>query len=370
MEQLGLRECGTFTFRMDVALEAIADLRERYEEPKSVTARTGDLHLLFGAFDQPGLAVELFNLLEKSRIQGHLLREYPGLARHLRRYYEHLLSSEAFGGDALAMAQRFIWGERELDNPLTQALNALQSAGNTVYDSVRNLCALYDAVAAEYVFPQTGALRSAGGVPARLAWSRTAHRGLGAGSEGHERHPARCRNAGSGTVGCGAQRTGEGEVREADVDIRSLADERDTLQRRIDMERSSVQHALGADRSSARSFRYDEWNYLERRYLTHWCRVYEEQLASSSDEDTVPLKEAITRFQPRCKSSWNRFAPPACSGSAAFRDGDELDLNAIIEARQDIRAGQTPDERFYSRKERMPPRRVRDFSGGPVRFHR
>ena len=36
-----------------------------------------------------------------------------------------------------------------------------------------------------------------------------------------------------------------------------------------------------------------------------------------------------------------------------MQDGDELDLNAVIEARQDIRAGQSPNERVYSRKERV-----------------
>jgi nitric oxide reductase activation protein len=34
-------------------------------------------------------------------------------------------------------------------------------------------------------------------------------------------------------------------------------------------------------------------------------------------------------------------------------DGDELDFNALITARQDARAGQTPDERVYSRRDRV-----------------
>ncbi len=34
-------------------------------------------------------------------------------------------------------------------------------------------------------------------------------------------------------------------------------------------------------------------------------------------------------------------------------DGDELDLNAVVDARQDIRAGTSPDERTYSRRERV-----------------
>ena len=48
MEQLGLRECGTFTFRMDQGLAKIPELAARYTPPKGTTARTGDFFLLFG----------------------------------------------------------------------------------------------------------------------------------------------------------------------------------------------------------------------------------------------------------------------------------------------------------------------------------
>ena len=44
MEQIGLRECGTFSFRMDKALQNIPALVARYEPPPALSARTGDFH--------------------------------------------------------------------------------------------------------------------------------------------------------------------------------------------------------------------------------------------------------------------------------------------------------------------------------------
>jgi len=103
---------------------------------------------------------------------------------------------------------------------------------------------------------------------------------------------------------------------------------------------------------ASRSYRYDEWDYLQRRYLSHWCRVYEEPL-NADDEDTASLLEAIRHFQPQVQKQLEQIRPTGLQRISRVADGDELDLNAIIEARQDIRAGSSPDERFYSRKERM-----------------
>ena len=75
-----------------------------------------------------------------------------------------------------------------------------------------------------------------------------------------------------------------------DIEIKELKEERDTLKRRVDMERSAVAHALGTSQSDARSFRYDEWDYLNRTYLRAWCRVFEQSLENDSEEDITPLK--------------------------------------------------------------------------------
>jgi len=356
MEQLGLRECGTFNFRMNVALQQIPALQELYVEPRGTTARSGDFHLLFGAFAQPSLATDIFNLLEKARVQAYLMKVYPGLQRHLRHYHSHLLETDAYHNDPLSIGHRYLLGAQDTPHEwhhLKQALDALTKPGASVYHSASTLCDLYDAFAPCYVFEETQAYSpQEESIP---DWLNREQR-IDEWDEKLEQLNELVLDMDLLEAEDMQAERGESEnasVREADVDIKSLIDERDTLKRRIDMEKSAVQHALGADRSAARSFRYDEWDYLQGRYLTHWCRVYEEVLSSDGAEDTAPLVQAIKHFGPTVQKQLEQIRPTGLQRVSRVQDGDELDLNAIIEARQDIRAGTSPSEHFYSRKERM-----------------
>ena len=146
---------------------------------------------------------------------------------------------------------------------------------------------------------------------------------------------------------------GDGSQRQMDIEIKELKEERDTLKRRVDMERSAVAHALGTSQSDARSFRYDEWDYLNRTYLRAWCRVFEQSLEDDSEEDITPLKTVIRTYKNTVQRQLEQIRPTGLERIRRVQDGDELDLNAVIEARQDIRAGQSPNERVYSRKERV-----------------
>ena len=353
MEQIGQRECGTYSFRMQQGLERIEELRAVYQPQPSASPRAGDFHLLFGCFEQPSLAIELFNVLEKSRVQAHLLRTYPGLGRHLRTYHQYLLQTEPPVDDPIALAQRSLWGAIDAPSPINPYLQTLSDKQSDVYDTVRALCQCYEAIAAFYVFPIKGNYEvQEESLPDWLSreqrieeWEQDLQ------DMSDTLLAAEMLEAELWDVE--RDENGDGTAREAEVDVKSLAEEKETLQRRIDMERSSVQHALGADRSNARSFRYDEWSYLERRYLPRWCRVYEEVLTGTSEDDTSALREAITRFQSRVRKQLEQIRPAGLQRVSRVPDGDELDLTAVIEARQDIRAGQSPDERVYSRKERM-----------------
>ena len=149
---------------------------------------------------------------------------------------------------------------------------------------------------------------------------------------------------------------GDGSQREMDIEIKELKEERDTLKRRVDMERSAVAHALGNTQGDARSFRYDEWDYVNRTYLRAWCRVFEQSLDGEGGEkeaDVAQLKQVIRAHQSTVQRQLEHIRPTGLERIRRVQEGDELDLDAIIEARQDIRAGQSPNERVYSRKERV-----------------
>jgi len=356
MEQLGLRECQTFSFRMRTALARVDTLKAHYSEPATGTARSGDFHLLFGSFTHPNLAADLFTLLEKARVQAYLLRTYPGLKRHLQNYHNHLLSTASPDIDPLSWGHRYLWGEANIPQQwslLSCALQNLEASSTDVYDSVSELCTLYSLIESAYVFTETDPYpQQQESLPDWLNREQRVEEWEEDLEQLDERLMAVDMLAAEDVE---AQRgdSGDAAIREAELDIKSLADERDTLKRRIDMERASVQHALGTNRANARSFRYDEWDYQQRRYLNRWCRVYEEPLTGSDDYDTTELRDAIKHFQPLVQRQLEQIRPTGLQRVSRVQDGDELDLNAIIEARQDIRAGHSPNEQFYSRKERM-----------------
>ncbi|MGK0258370.1 MAG: hypothetical protein ACI96M_001803, partial [Candidatus Azotimanducaceae bacterium] len=281
MEQIGLRECGTFSFRMSRALDQIPLLAEKYEEPKGLSPRTGDFQMLFGLFAQPGLAADIFNLMEKARVLGHLKRTYPGLKRHIAHYHAHLLTLASGASDAFITARRHLWGEPSSDwQAITVWLDQLQAPEQSVYDSVKATADLYQQIEDSYVFAETSPYaQQEESLPDWLnreqrieEWEDKAEQlsmALAVEMLQAEDMEAERGDADDATV------------RDADVDIKAIEDERDTMKRRIDMEKSSVRHALGNDRSNARSYRYDEWDYQNHTYLHHWCRVFEEVLSGS-----------------------------------------------------------------------------------------
>ena len=142
----------------------------------------------------------------------------------------------------------------------------------------------------------------------------------------------------------------DGELREVGID---LVAERDRLKRRIDMERSSVRRALGDDRGDVASFRYDEWDYHNGVYLRAWCRLYEERLHAPNGSGTAKLLDAVRPHVRSARRQFEQVRPIGYQRVKKTPDGDELDLDAIVAARADIKNGSSPDERVYSRRERL-----------------
>ncbi|MFV2090691.1 MAG: nitric oxide reductase activation protein NorD, partial [Pseudomonadales bacterium] len=110
---------------------------------------------------------------------------------------------------------------------------------------------------------------------------------------------------------------------------------------------------LGPVKPTARSYRYDEWDYLHHRYLRHFCRLFEERLTGDGVQDPGELIHVVQRHAAAVMRQLEQIKPLGYQRVRRVADGDELDFNALIEARQDVRAGVSPDERVYSRRERV-----------------
>ena len=360
MEQIGLRECDTLSFRMETAVEQIPSLLQRFQPDPNSGPRVGDYRLLFTSFSQPALAEDLFLLFEETRIQAHLQRAYPGLTKHLQAYHGYLLQSQV-PADLLEQAKRWRMGEplmlsdSGLQRTLYEAIEEHRESAATVYDSVAALCGHYEAVLAHYELVESSYRETDESL---VDWLNREQR-VEEWEEELEDINEQLSQSMAMEIPTGQEEeavygdAGDGSQRQIDLDIKELKDERDTLKRRVDMERSAVAHALGKSQGDARSFRYDEWDYLNRTYLRAWCRVFEQPLGTDGEDDIAPLKAVIRAYQNTVQRQLEQIRPTGLERIRRVQDGDELDLNAVIEARQDIRAGQSADERVYSRKERV-----------------
>ena len=104
--------------------------------------------------------------------------------------------------------------------------------------------------------------------------------------------------------------------------------------------------------SDGRAFVYDEWSYLDSAYLRAWCRLTEQRLRG---DDLTFVGDVRRRYAVLASQVKRRFAFTRTEGWRRVHrttDGDELDLDAVIEAIVDRRAGQPMHDRLHVRRDR------------------
>jgi nitric oxide reductase NorD protein len=112
------------------------------------------------------------------------------------------------------------------------------------------------------------------------------------------------------------------------------------------MEEDIVTKAIGT------AFRYDEWDYRRGGYREAWCSLYEKTVDPvGSHFITLTLE----KYRSQHKQLLRQFAMlrPIRRIVRRRRHGDDIDLDALIEALCDTRAGFTPSDRLFIRSLRI-----------------
>ena len=115
--------------------------------------------------------------------------------------------------------------------------------------------------------------------------------------------------------------------------------------------RPTDKHGAGPELVDARSpdWRYDEWDYHRSAYRKGWCHVYQADVAPG-DADFV---DAVRRRH-RCRINQIRRRFEAVRGEDRLlgrqSEGEEIDLDAQVEAQVDRRSGLEPPLRLFSRR--------------------
>jgi nitric oxide reductase NorD protein len=98
-------------------------------------------------------------------------------------------------------------------------------------------------------------------------------------------------------------------------------------------------------------FLYDEWDYRRNAYRRNWCHVYEMDVKPGSGDF---VRETRQRHAPLIAQLKRKFEAVRGEDRILGRqpEGEEIDLDALVEAVNDRRSGAEPSLRLFSRRVR------------------
>lgn len=99
-------------------------------------------------------------------------------------------------------------------------------------------------------------------------------------------------------------------------------------------------------------FYYDEWDYHIGDYRARWCRLYEIGSESDSGEFFQAALEKYGRLIPEVRRQFQRLRPESYRKVRGLEDGEDFDLNAVIDAHADRKARRTPSAKVYMARKR------------------
>jgi nitric oxide reductase NorD protein len=126
---------------------------------------------------------------------------------------------------------------------------------------------------------------------------------------------------------------------------------------------NDAEHARDAPHSAAaivrtpmdtgpRSFVYDEWDFHQQTYLAAWCRVYEHRLRGDDFGFIGGVRSRHAALEKEVRRRFGSIKPLSWQRVRRTSDGDELDLDGVIETVIDRRTGHDADSHLYVRRDR------------------
>ena len=95
---------------------------------------------------------------------------------------------------------------------------------------------------------------------------------------------------------------------------------------------------------------YDEWDFVALDYKPAWCRVRETTMAEGSAEFYETTIERHAGLINEVRRQFEMMVPETYRKEKRLTDGEEFDLDAVIDAVVQRKAGATPDDKVYWRR--------------------
>lgn len=390
LHEAGHLEFGTFEPDLEAMQVVIDGVRTEYGRAPSGSGIVQTAADYFNLFSNPHWARALWTILEDARVDFRLRAEYPGARRDMDQIIALDLQSrpklEGLPPRAAiheALLQLSITDTTEVPLELAETVSGaydllleVKNATATSTDSLRLLARLYRFLEEQFKrFPTVQGEADPLGVQEKIP---DPHSDPTAASQRRETrpspstfsyrgvmHPDWVRSRpGEKTVPIDPARMGSappaspsGESREKTVENSQKETAPNEKAPDLVLKSGPTRPRPGRD-SETPIFLYDEWDDAAQEYRPKWCRLYEHRLRPESSgmvRQTLSSYASVLRLLRR---HFQSLRPEAFRKVKRQANGDQLDLDAIVEARTELRSGQTPNDRFYIRNEKQ----VRDVA--------
>lgn len=362
--QAGFLEYGTFTPTLAETADLIESLQAKYQTRGGLRGLTA----FFSLFPEPATFREIFQIAEGARVAFRLQQDYPGLRRALVRMRATDLATlpplmgRTPQGVMIALLQQVALAGVTRDAPppemqsaffeACRILGGVQSAEATVARSMRAAAQVYDLIVVD------GGGAAAGGE----AFEEQGERRRGDGAGGGEIRPATTRGVlmperverakAPPPAGLLAQ------IVKAGINVAGVGSESAAMAGSISDSASATPETDAGERGrgtgasdgasnpsdlAEAGYDYDEWDCGAEDYRPAWCHLVERPVVEKAGGGVllsdVPVAAVVRAF--------SRLRPEGRTRVRGAQDGDQLDLDRLIESRVDRRMRRTPSDRIY-----------------------
>ena len=107
------------------------------------------------------------------------------------------------------------------------------------------------------------------------------------------------------------------------------------------------------ERDKPNSFVYDEWDFRADDYKPKWCLVREKPMDEGGLDFFDNTLETYAGLASQIKRQFELLTPESFKKIKRLHDGEGFDLDAVIEAVVEKKAGQTPSEKIYWKRDKV-----------------
>lgn len=101
------------------------------------------------------------------------------------------------------------------------------------------------------------------------------------------------------------------------------------------------------------SFVYDEWDFRARDYKPNWCIVHQKVMAEGDDTFYARTLHSYRSLVNQVRRQFELILPEMFRKVKRLEDGEEIDIDEVLELFIDIRTGVTPNDKLFWRRNKV-----------------